>query len=138
MDQLRIFFPVLALVLLTFQVLLLIPIMRFRAAFAGRVTAADFRYGESAGVPDTVRLPNRNYMNLLELPQLFYVLAVLLFITSRVDAVQLGLAWAYVALRALHSLVHLTYNRVIQRLVLFATSNFVLFAMWVRFGLTLL
>jgi hypothetical protein len=138
MDPLRIFHPLLALVALTFSVLLLIPITRVRAGFARRVTFDDFTHGESAQVPPEVRIPNRNYMNLLELPQLFSVLAVVLYVTDRVDALQYALAWVYVALRVGHSLVHLTYNRVPHRLVVFAVSNFVLFAMWLRFASTLL
>ena len=68
--------PMGTLALLTFTVLIFIPIRRFRAAFAGKVDAGDFRYGESARVPGEVSIPNRNYMNLLELPGLFYVIFV--------------------------------------------------------------
>jgi hypothetical protein len=126
--------PMGALALLTFLALLLIPIRRFRAAFAGQVNAADFRYGESARVPGEVSIPNRNYMNLLELPMLFYVVCMLNYITSpTVSALTLALAWAYVGLRTLHSLIHLTYNNVMHRLTLFATSNFVLGALWIAF-----
>jgi len=63
-------------------VLLLIPFRRFRAAFAGQVGAGDFRYGESARVPGEVSIPNRNYMNLLELPVLFYIVCVLDYVTG--------------------------------------------------------
>lgn len=69
----QILFPMGALALLTFTVLLFIPIRRFRAAFAGKVGPEDFKYGESERVPGDVSLPNRNYMNLTELPVLFYV-----------------------------------------------------------------
>ena len=131
--------PMGALALLTFLVLLLIPIRRFRAAFAGQVGAGDFRYGESARVPGEVTIPNRNYMNLLELPMLFYVVCVLNYVTSpTVTSTTLVLAWIYVGLRAMHSLVHLTYNNVMHRLTLFATSNFVLGALWVAFFAQLL
>jgi hypothetical protein len=138
MDQARMFQPLLALVALTFLVLLRIPFVRIRAARAGHIVAADFKLGESANVPPDVALPNRNYMNLLELPMLFYVLGVALFVTRHVDALQLGLAWSYVALRAGHSLVHLTYNGVLHRLALFALSNFVLATMWLYFATTIL
>src|SRR5256885_15279134 len=98
--------PTGALALLTFVVLMLIPFRRFRAAFAGQVGPGDFRYGESPRVPGEVSIPNRNYMNLLELPMLFYVVCVLNYITSpTVATVTVVLAWAYVALRALHSVV---------------------------------
>src|SRR6201995_3745613 len=100
--------PMGALALLTFLVLLLIPVRRFRAAFAGHVHAGDFRYGESIRVPGEVSIPNRNYMNLLELPMLFYVVCMLIYITSpTVSAATLALAWTYAGLRTLHSLIHL-------------------------------
>ena len=47
------------------------------------------------------------------------------------------MAWTYVGLRALHSLIHLTYNNVIHRLLTFGISNFVLAAVWIRFYLAL-
>ncbi len=130
MPQDAIFMPMGALALLTFLVLILIPLRRFRAGFAGQIVRDDFKYGESANVPGHVSIPNRNYMNLLEMPVLFYVICLMLFVSGRVDAIFLDLAWVYVALRVLHSLVHITYNNIIHRLTLFALSNFVVTAMW--------
>lgn len=60
MDKAGILFPVAALATLTFAVLLLIPVRRFRAGFAGQVAYDDFKYGESARVPPEVAIPNRN------------------------------------------------------------------------------
>ena len=125
--------PMGALALLTFLVLLQIPIRRFRAGFAGQVKAEDFRYGESPRVPGSVALPNRNYMNLLELPVLFYVVCLMALVTASVTPVTLSLAWAYVGLRALHSAIHITYNNVRHRLLAFIASNLVLMAMWIAF-----
>ena len=76
MNQHAILWPVLALILWTFLVLLLVPVRRFRAAFAGRVAVSDFCQGESARVPSDVSLPNRVFMNLTEVPPLFYVVCV--------------------------------------------------------------
>lgn len=126
--------PTGALALLTFAVLLLVPIRRFRAAFAGQVGPGDFKFGESTRVPGEVAIPNRNYMNLLELPVLFYAICIINYVARpELDRVTLVLAWAYVILRAVHSVVHLTYNNVFHRLAFFATSNFVLLAMWIVF-----
>lgn len=133
MPQSLIFAPVGALAFLTFAVQLLIPIRRFRAGFAGQIVADDFKFGESAQVPGHVSIPNRNYMNLLELPMLFYVGSLMFFVTGKVDAVVLAVAWAYVALRAAHSAIHLTYNNVRDRLIPFALSNVALIAYWVLF-----
>jgi hypothetical protein len=122
--------PMAALATLTFAVLLLIPFRRFRAGVAGQVIFDDFRYGESERVPPEVSIPNRNMMNLLELPVLFYVACLIYLVTARVDERALALAWAYVGLRVVHSAIHLTYNRVGHRLVAFAVSNVVLVMFW--------
>ena len=129
--------PVFALALWTFCVLGLIPIARVRAGRRREIVPDDFKYGESARVPPHVSLPNRNYMNLLELPVLFYAACLLIQITGIATPAMLTLAWAYVGLRVLHSLVHLSYNQVIHRLAVFATSNFVLMALWVLAWLAL-
>ena len=133
----EILYPMVALAGLTFVVLLLIPIARFRAAWRGQVTAADFRYGESPNVPGQVSLPNRNLINLLELPVLFYVVCLAFYVTGKLDAAALYLAWAYVGLRAAHSVIHLTYNNVFHRLSAFAASNVVLVALWIHWAVAL-
>jgi hypothetical protein len=135
MNQAAVFIPMGVLAFVTQGVLLLIPFRRFRAGAAGQVTADDFKLGESANVPAHVSIPNRAMMNLLELPLLFYVASLMFYVAGRVDEVALGLAWAYVALRIVHSLIQLTYNRVMHRLVPFAVSNVVLTAYWVWFFL---
>ena len=132
-----IFQPMVVLVFWTFVVLLLVPRARFKAARERRVTAADFAVGESENVPPETRLPNRNFMNLLETPVLFYVACITLYAIGKVDAWAVGLAWVYVALRIAHSLVHLTYNNVFHRLRVYATSIAVLVAIWVRIALAL-
>ena len=121
-----------ALATMTFAVLLFIPYKRFKAGLKGQVSADDFKFGESTNVPSDVSIPNRNLMNLLEMPVLFYVACLTLYVTKNVDAMLLVLAWIYFALRAAHSLVHLTYNRVRHRLIVYAASNVVLAMIWIR------
>ena len=133
MNQEAIFAPMGAMALLTFSVLLLVPIARFRAVFAGQVTPDDFKLGESALVPANVSLPNRNYMNLLELPTLFFPVCLMFYLTHRVNAAALDVAWAFVVLRLAHTLIHVSYNNVRHRLVAFTFSNGALGALWVMF-----
>ena len=131
MTQIAILYPVFALALWTILVLFLIPVMRFRAAAKGEASVKDYRYGESSTVPGYVSLPNRNYMNLLEMPVLYYVACLLIFVTASNSAPLVNLAWAYVATRIIHSAIHLSYNNVMHRLAAFAASNLVLIALWV-------
>ena len=37
------------------------------------------------------------------------------------------------ALRALHSLIHVTYNRVVHRFLVYVASTLLLFGMWAAF-----
>jgi len=134
-SQNPIFLPMGVLAFWTFTVLLLIPFQRFRAGFAGKVTADDFKYGESDSVPGHVSIPNRAMMNLLELPVLFYVICLMFFVTNRVDATVLEIAWVYVAFRLAQTLIHITYNNVFHRLTMFSISNFVLVSLWGMFFL---
>ena len=112
---------------------------RFALATARRreIVVDDFKYGESAAVPPAVSIPNRNFMNLLELPMLFYVVCLILFVTAGATHLAVAIAWAYVALRIVHSLIHLTYNHVIHRLTAFAISSTVLALLWVLAALHL-
>jgi hypothetical protein len=126
-----IFLPVAALALWTLVVLMLIPVVRIRAAGRGEVRIDDFRTGESGAVPEHVSLPNRNYMNLLELPLLFYVACIVLFTIGAVGPWAVAFAWSYVGLRMVHSCIHLTTNHVPTRGLAFGISNVALLGLWV-------
>jgi hypothetical protein len=130
MNQTLILFPMLALIGWTFVVLGLMGWRRVAAVQAGRVHVRDFALGETAAVPPDVAVANRNYMNLLELPLLFYAVCLTYHVTRQADTVALALAWAYVALRLAHSAVHLSSNRVSRRLMVFGMSNLALLALW--------
>lgn len=75
-----------------------------------------------------------NYSNLFELPVLFYTAILLTLILMIQDSILVILAWAFVISRYLHSLVHITYNKVMHRFSIFLFSSFVLLAFWVRLG----
>jgi hypothetical protein len=70
-------------------------------------------------------------MNLLEVPVLFYLACLVAVVTQHITPALIALAWAYVALRVLHSLIYLSYNHVVHRLTVFAVSNGVAALMWV-------
>lgn|SRR5512147_1823780 len=79
-----------------------------------------------------------NFRNLFEVPVLFYAVCCALAITDLVTPFQIVLAWSYVTLRAVHTLIHVTYNRVVHRFVVHALSTLGVFAMWVLFAMSLL
>ena len=123
--------PMAVLALWTLHVLLLVPIARVRAGQAGQVNAEDFRMGESGRVPEAVRTPNRNFMNLLEVPVLWYVAGFVAHLIGLQHPAMLALSWAYVALRMVHTLIHLRPGHsVLWRAGVFGLSNVVVSAMW--------
>ncbi len=119
-------------------VLVRMAVFRILPTFRGQLRPEDFAVGESSAVPARISVINRNYMNLLELPVLFYAITLIAFVTNNASSLVVGLAWGYATLRIIHSLIHLSCNHVVSRVVAFALSNFVLSAIWVVVGLGLL
>ena len=76
-----------------------------------------------------------NFRNLFEVPVLFYVLCIAVAVTGGSTPGLVAAAWAYVGLRALHSLIHVTYNRVLHRFLVYVSSTALLFGMWAVFVL---
>ena len=79
-----------------------------------------------------------NFANLFELPVLFHVLCLALLATGTVSDGYVSAAWAFVGLRVLHSVVHLTYNKVMHRFLAYLAALLVLAGMWVAFALQVL
>jgi len=124
--------PVFALAAPTFAAGFRLIYLRVAVVRRGELSPRYYRLNRGSELPDYLAKVNNNYNNLLELPILFYVVCVLLMVTARVDAVQLVLAWAYVATRCIHSLIHITFNRLRYRAWVFFFNVAALVAMWIR------
>ncbi|MFN6465081.1 MAG: MAPEG family protein [Nostoc sp. DedVER02] len=125
MTQDQVFGPFFATVFLTLLVWVYMYIRRI-----GFITSQKIRPQDLAAPgplvhiwPPGVSNPSDNLKNLFEIPVLFYVLMLYLFITKQVDAIYVNAAWVFVGFRALHSIVHCTFNLIMLRfyLYLFAT-----------------
>jgi hypothetical protein len=85
-------------------------------------------------LPPKVQWKAHNYNHLHEAPTVFYAIAVLLAFIGEGDGINATLAWAYVALRVVHSLIQVTINKVMLRFAVFALSSLCLMALVVRAG----
>lgn len=90
---------------------------------------------QMAQLPAQVRWKADNYNHLMEQPPLFYAVAISLAVLGDVSTSSLSLAWAYVALRVVHSIVQTTFNHIITRFALFFVSSLVLFALAIKAAL---
>jgi hypothetical protein len=73
-----------------------------------------------------------NYNHLMEQPTIFYALVFYIFLAQHGDKLNIELAWAYVILRVVHTLIQCTINRVMWRFTVFSLSTLALMAMAVR------
>jgi hypothetical protein len=131
--------PMLALILWTFVIWFWmyatrLPAIKKAGLDVGRMKRKD----ELDALPLTVQQIADNYNHLHEQPTLFYALLVYSHLVGVADGLNLTLAWAYVGLRVLHSLLQCTLNFVPLRFVLFTLGSFVLMAIGLRDLLALL
>ena len=131
--------PVVALIAWTLAVWIWMYATRIPAM---RKAGIDPQAGALAGSLDVLPAPARqiadNYNHLLEQPTIFYALAFAIVLGGRTDALNVDLAWAYVGLRVVHSLIQCTVNRVTARFGVFALSTLVLMALAAREAAALL
>lgn len=89
-------------------------------------------------IPPKQQWPADNYNHLHEQPTIFYAIAITHALIGTGDGVNLTIAWAYVALRVLHSLVQVLVNRVIVRFTLFSLSSLCLIALTLHAAMAML
>lgn len=138
MQQLQIFYPVSAMVLLTFGIGVGLLRQRFAAVARGEVDPRYFLLNRGGRLPRHLAQLEQHFQNLFELPVLFYLLAVATYATDTVTQLQLWLAWAFVFSRVLHSWEHVRHNRLRRRMSVFVVGAVVLMAAWAAFVYALL
>ena len=103
-------------------------ILRLRIKLDGHLPRGE----QMATLPAVVRWKADNDNPLFEQPVLFYATALVLAVLGDASTASLALAWAYVALRIVHSLWQALVNRIPVRFALFAMSSLLLFALVAR------
>jgi hypothetical protein len=135
--QSPLFAPLIALVLWSFVMwawlyATRIPAMRkYKVVFDPHRPPSEFH----AQLPAPVRWKADNYNNLMEQPTLFYAVMITLALLGEANALNVGLAWLYVAVRVVHSLVQALINTIIVRFSLFMVASVVLLVLTVRAAL---
>jgi len=124
--------PALALVSWTLIVWGWMYALRIPAMSAAGIDPDDAKHpGSLSALPSTTRAVADNYNHLHEQPTIFYALVFYTHLAGTTGEAVVALAWAYVILRVLHSLVQSTINKVMVRFSIFALSSLVLVALTV-------
>lgn len=138
MNPSAIVFPGIAMFFLTFSAVLYLGYRRVTAVRRGEVSIRYYRLYTEGEQPDSLQLIGRHVQNHFEVPPLFYVVLLFLYVTGSVTPLSVALAWLYVALRCLHSFIHLGTNDVRRRLQAFAASGLVLGGLWLSLLVSLI
>ena len=130
MDTRAIFLPALAMVALTFLVWCRMYVVRIGQIRRERIPAQAVATSAQAAQRLTDSRASDNFRNLFELPVLFYLAFVVIALSGPAGGGVLALAWLFVALRVVHSVVHCSYNRVMHRFFVHFSSTLVLWGLW--------
>jgi hypothetical protein len=130
--------PVIALVLLTAIVWVRLYVERIRELRQRRIDPQSLATSALAAQTLQRVQASDNFKNLFEVPILFYALCAVLTLAQYVSPFFVMGAWLYVALRYIHSFIHLTYNRVTHRFAVYALSTVILFMLWGVLGVQVL
>tara|TARA_B100000965_G_C19476166_1_gene706352 strand:+ start:55 stop:483 length:429 start_codon:yes stop_codon:yes gene_type:complete len=136
----EIFIPMYYMVLLTASVFLLSTLIRFKNVLVDKSHTGSelMKIPLPASAAQITKQADRNLINLFEFPILFYAICVVLYVTGKVDAFFILLAFWFVGLRVAHSLYHIFINGFLGdmplRALLWLPSWMIVIWMWVRFA----
>lgn len=139
MNQKLIFIPLVAQVLLTAIVFFRMYITRVGEMKSKRIHPQKIATSQTSSqhLVESAKVAD-NFSNQFEMPVLFYILTILLYVMQLVNTTYIALAWMFVALRYVHGYIHCTYNKVIHRFYAYASGSILLWLMWILFTIDLL
>jgi hypothetical protein len=123
--------PVVALIAWSLLMLIWLYATRIPAMSKAKVKPGEATKAQMEALP-SANVAN-NYNHLMEQPTLFYALCFALQLLGQGDhPINIGLAWAYVVIRIVHSLVQATVNVILIRFSIFMLGTLVLIALCVH------
>ena len=125
--------PILTLIAWTFVMWIWMYATRIPAMRAANVDVNELsRTGAPLVLPPETSRVADNYNHLHEQPTIFYALALAAQFAGAADATAIGMAWAYVTLRIIHSLIQATANIIMLRFTVFSIASVVLLILLLR------
>ena len=130
MDNILIIYPILPVVLMNFIVMFHMRYMIVKAIKKRDVKYKFFRAYEGSA-PEYLLTSRHHYKNFFEIPILFYLLCLVLYMIDDVSAIDLWIAWLFVFFKGIHSYIRITSNYVPYRAYSFNVCVFLLFGGWI-------
>ena len=127
--------PIVALVLWTLVVWVWMYATRIPAMQKAKIDPQEAARTRVLDLPPEIMWVSDNYNHLMEQPTIFYATAFAAQLAGQSNGLDVGLAWAYVILRVVHSLIQCTVNVVMARFAVFSLSTIVLAILAIRVAL---
>lgn len=135
MKQTAIFWPMIGHVLLVFLIYGLLSLRRKAAVMSGNAKISQFR--ENQNEPAQSLFVRNALGNQFELPVLFHIACLSLYVTQSVGTLSLAVAWVFVVSRYAHTAIHVTSNRIRYRQPAFIAGFVMVFVLWILLALHL-
>ena len=128
MNPTAIFWPMIAHVALVVIIYALLGLRRKEAVTSGSAKVSQFR--ENQVEPQQSLFVRNSLANQFELPPLFHIVCLALYVTAGVGTVAVVLAWVFVLSRYVHAFIHVTSNRIRYRQPAFVVGFLAVIALW--------
>jgi len=137
MDKILIIYPILAVVLMNFIVMFH---MRYMISKAIKNKDVEYKYFKAyeSSAPEYLLISRHHYKNFFEIPILFYLLCLVLYMIDDVSAIDLWIAWLFVVFKGIHSYIRITSNYVPYRAYSFFVCVFLLVGGWINLTIKIL
>ena len=112
--------------------------LRYSAVNSGDIDINYFKTYQNYTGPEAAMVHSRHFTNLFEVPVMFYVISIFIYLENCVNIYFLSLLWSYVLLRYVHSYIHLGSNNIMKRYKVYTLSIFVLTMTWLGLFVVLL
>ena len=133
MDKQLILIPIAPVIFLT----LIVAVHMRYFAVKKAVKSRDVKFGYfkvyRGNVPDYLLAARHHYKNMFELPLIFYVICILVYISDNLDSFDLWLAWGFVITKYVHSIIRMTTNYVPHRGIIFSISFLIVIVQYFYF-----
>jgi hypothetical protein len=136
MSGVAIFWPMIGHALLVFLIYGLLGVRRKEAVVGGSAKISQFR--ENQVEPSQSLFVKNALANQFELPVIFHIVCLALFLTGAVNTVVVLIAWAFCLSRYVHTYIHVTSNRIRYRQPAFVFGFVAVFILWVMLAFQLL
>lgn len=130
--------PVLALVAWSLVMWLWMYATRIPAMQKAKIDPQEAARTRTLNLPGPAQWPADNYNHLMEQPTIFYALVFYVYLSGAETGLNIALAWGYVALRVVHSLIQATFNLVMARFLVFSLATLCLVGIVIEQAMKLL